>query len=73
MTPRVRLAVLAVVVTALPVVLWIWQPVGVTELRDTVHGYGGMAPVVWVVLSSLLGAALFPGPVLAIRPRARAA
>lgn len=65
MTPRVRLAVLVVAITALPVVLWIWQPVSVADLRDHVHGYGGMAPVVWVVLSSLLGAALFPGPLLA--------
>ena len=56
---------LALVITALPIVLWVWSPVSVGELRDTVHGYGDAAPFVWVLVSAALGAALFPGPVLA--------
>ena len=65
MTPRVRLAVLVAVISALPVVLWVWQPLSVADLRGWVAGYGGAAPVVWVLVSSLLGAALLPGPLLA--------
>jgi len=64
-TPRVRLAVLVVVITVLPVVLWVWQPVSVDGLRSWVSGYGPLAPAAFVLVSSLLGAALFPGPLLA--------
>ena len=65
MTPRVRLAVLVVTITALPVALWLWQPVSVPALRSWVEGYGPLAPLAFLVVSVLLGAALFPGPVLA--------
>ena len=65
MTPRARLAVLVVVITAVPVVLWLWQPVSVPALRSWVDGYGLMAPLAFLVVSTALGAALFPGPLLA--------
>ena len=65
MTPRVRLAVLVVVVTVLPVLLYAFHVLDAHQLRDAVHRVGPWAPVVWVVVSALLGAALFPGPVLA--------
>lgn len=35
------------------------------QLRDQVHAAGPLAPLVWIPVSALLGAALFPGPVLA--------
>jgi uncharacterized membrane protein YdjX (TVP38/TMEM64 family) len=64
-TPRVRLAVLVTVITALPVLLFVLHVVDAHQLRDEVHRAGPWAPIVWVVVSSLLGAALLPGPVLA--------
>ncbi|MFN2537067.1 MAG: VTT domain-containing protein, partial [Mycobacteriales bacterium] len=65
MTPRVRLAVLVVVISVLPVVLYVCHVVDAHGLRDAVRETGPWAPVVWVVVSALLGAALFPGPLLA--------
>lgn len=65
MTPRVRLAVLLVAITALPITLYAADLVDARGLRDAVHGYGDAAPFVWVLLSAALGAALLPGPVLA--------
>lgn len=65
MTPRARLAVLVVVITALPLVLWLWQPVSVGALRSWVDGYGLVAPLAFLVVSTALGTALFPGPLLA--------
>jgi uncharacterized membrane protein YdjX (TVP38/TMEM64 family) len=64
-TPRVRLAVLVVVITVLPVLLYGFHVVDAHGLRDFVHQAGPWAPLAWVVVSALLGAALFPGPVLA--------
>jgi uncharacterized membrane protein YdjX (TVP38/TMEM64 family) len=64
-TPRVRLAVLVVVITVLPVLLYVFHVVDAHGLRDFVHQAGPWAPLVWVVVSAALGAALFPGPVLA--------
>jgi uncharacterized membrane protein YdjX (TVP38/TMEM64 family) len=54
-----------VVITTVPVALWLWSPVSVSGLGDTIHGYGSWAPLVWVLVSAILGAALFPGPLLA--------
>ena len=65
MTPRVRLAVLVVVITVLPVLLYVFHVIDAHQLRDDVHRAGPWAPIVWVAVSALLGAALFPGPVLA--------
>ena len=65
MTPRLRLAVLIAVITVLPVLLYLLHVLDAHELRDTVHRAGPWAPVLWVLVSALLGAALFPGPVLA--------
>ena len=65
MTPRVRLAVLIAVITVLPVLLYLLHVLDAHELRDAVHRAGPWAPLLWIVVSALLGAALFPGPVLA--------
>ena len=65
MTPRVRLAVLVGVITVVPVLLYVFHVLDARELRDTVEQAGPWAPLVWVVVSALLGAALFPGPLLA--------
>ena len=65
MTPRLRLAVLIAVITVLPVLLFAFHVVDAHQLRDEVHRAGPWAPVVWVAVSALLGAALLPGPVLA--------
>ena len=65
MTPRVRLAVLAVTVTTVGLVLPLSDLVSAEQLRDLVDRAGPFAPVAWVLLSSLLGALLLPGPVLA--------
>ncbi|MDX6266743.1 MAG: hypothetical protein QOD70_1483 [Frankiales bacterium] len=65
MTPRVRLAVLVVAITLLPVLLYTFHVVDAHGLRDFVHQAGPWAPLAWVVVSAALGAALFPGPVLA--------
>lgn len=65
MTPRVRLAVLAVTVTTVGLVLTLSDLVSAEQLRDLVDRAGPLAPVAWVLLSSLLGALLLPGPVLA--------
>lgn len=65
MTPRVRLAVLAVTVTTVGLVLTLSDLVSAEQLRDLVDRAGPFAPVAWVLLSSLLGALLLPGPVLA--------
>jgi len=64
-TPRVRLAVLVGVITVVPVLLYVFHVLDARELRDTVEQAGPWAPLVWVVVSALLGAALFPGPLLA--------
>lgn len=65
MTPRVRLAVLTVVVGSAGLALALSDVVSAEQLRDVVDRAGPFAPLAWVVLSCLLGAALFPGPVLA--------
>ena len=65
MGPRARLIVLSVVVTAVPVVLALTDVISVSALRDTVREFGPLAPLAWIVLSAALGAALFPGPLLA--------
>jgi uncharacterized membrane protein YdjX (TVP38/TMEM64 family) len=57
--------VLLVVISVLPVALYLSHALDAGALRGWVDQYGGGAPVVWVVVSALLGAALFPGPVLA--------
>jgi uncharacterized membrane protein YdjX (TVP38/TMEM64 family) len=57
--------VLLAVITVAPVLLYVFHVVDAHQLRDAVHRTGPWAPVVWVVLSALLGAAMFPGPVLA--------
>ena len=65
MTPRVRLAVLGVTVTTVGLLLTLSDVVSADQLRDLVERAGPLAPVAWVLLSSLLGALLLPGPVLA--------
>lgn len=65
MGPRARLIALAVVVTAVPIVLALLDVVSVADLRHTVREFGPLAPLAWVVISAGLGAALFPGPLLA--------
>lgn len=65
MPPRVRLAVLTVVVAGAAVVLALTDVVSEQALRDRVEPFGWAAPVAWVLLSTVLGAALLPGPVLA--------
>lgn len=65
MGPRARLTLLTVVVTAVPVVLALADVISVGQLRGTVREFGPLAPVAWVLISAALGAALFPGPLLA--------
>jgi uncharacterized membrane protein YdjX (TVP38/TMEM64 family) len=65
MGPRLRLGALAVSLCALTVVLQLLHLLDPHQLRDAVHQAGPLAPVVWVVVSALLGAALLPGPLLA--------
>lgn len=65
MTPRRRLAVLVVAITVVPVLLYLLHVLDAHQLRDAVHRAGPWAPLAWVVVSALLGAALLPGPVLA--------
>jgi uncharacterized membrane protein YdjX (TVP38/TMEM64 family) len=63
--PRARLILLTAVVTAVPVVLALTDVLSVAALRDAVREFGPLAPLAWVAISAALGAALFPGPLLA--------
>jgi uncharacterized membrane protein YdjX (TVP38/TMEM64 family) len=65
MGPRLRLAVLTVVLCTVPVLLQVFDLIDADQLRDQVHQAGPLAPVAWVFVSAALGAALFPGPLLA--------
>ncbi len=65
MTPRRRLALLAVVVTATPLVLALTGVVSASGLRAVVERTGPAAPLAYVLLGTLLGVLLAPGPVLA--------
>lgn len=65
MGPRARLIALSAVVTAVPVVLALTDVVSVAALRDAVREFGPWAPLAWIAISAALGAALFPGPLLA--------
>ena len=60
-----RLAALALFVVACFVVVSAPGSLSSDRVRDWVDGYGVAAPLVFIVVSSLLTGALFPGPLLA--------
>jgi len=60
-----RLVLLAAVLVALLAVAWIVRPFSQDEVRDAVEPAGALAPLVFVVVAGVLGALLFPGPLLA--------
>jgi uncharacterized membrane protein YdjX (TVP38/TMEM64 family) len=60
-----RLAFLCVALLALFAVFWILQPISKGDVRDAVESVGVAAAPTFVVLASLLGVVLVPGPLLA--------
>ena len=62
---RVRLAVLAGALALCAVGLALSGSVSAEGVRDRLDGLGVLGPVVFVLVSSLLTVALFPGPLLA--------
>lgn len=63
--PRVRLAVLAGGIATAIILLAVSGSFSVTTVRDQVRGAGIAAPVVFVLVSTVLTAMFFPGPLLA--------
>jgi uncharacterized membrane protein YdjX (TVP38/TMEM64 family) len=60
-----RLAVVAAALAAAFVAFWVLDLVDTADVRALVEPFGAAAPVVFVGVSALLGAALVPGPLLA--------
>jgi uncharacterized membrane protein YdjX (TVP38/TMEM64 family) len=60
-----RLASLLAVLVAAFAAFWIFDLVDADDIRDTVEGFGPLAPLAYVVVAAALGAALVPGPILA--------
>ena len=68
MTPRAARARLVVLVAALAVAFaafWLFDLVDRGDVRALVEPFGWAAPLAYVVVSAVLGAALVPGPILA--------
>jgi uncharacterized membrane protein YdjX (TVP38/TMEM64 family) len=63
--PLIRLAALALLVTAAFVVVGTQLELSADGVRDHVDGYGAAGPLVFIVVSACLTVALFPGPLLA--------
>lgn len=61
----VRLAVVVAVLTAAFVAFWVLDLLDTRDVRAVMEPFGALAPIAYVVVSALLGAALVPGPVLA--------
>jgi uncharacterized membrane protein YdjX (TVP38/TMEM64 family) len=61
----VRLAVFAAFLLALFYLLAVRHVVNVEEVRRTVSATGPAAPLIYVVVSAILGAVFVPGPILA--------
>ena len=64
--PRLRLAVLVACLVGAGAVFTFGDVLSAEQVRDAVDGLGPAAPVAFVVVSSVLAAALVPGPVLAV-------
>jgi len=62
--PRARLALLVAGLAVLYVVFGLLRVVSQEEVRGLVEGAGAGAPLVFVVVSAVLGALLIPGPLL---------
>lgn len=62
---RVRLAALAVAVISLFVVVALSGSLSADRVRDVVGDHGLLGPLIFIVVAALLGAAFFPGPLLA--------
>ena len=60
-----RLGGLAAGVAALFAIVVVSSELSADAVRDRVDGFGAAAPLVFVAVSALLGACLFPGPLLA--------
>ena len=65
MSPRARLAALALTVVSGLVVVLLSGGLSAERVRGWVDGYGAAAPAVFVLVSATLTCALFPGPLLA--------
>ena len=65
LTPWVRLGALGGVLVAAFVAFWLLDLVDRSDVQGLVEPFGAVAPVVFVVVAALLGAALVPGPILA--------
>ena len=65
MSARLRLALLVASVACLFVVIALSGSLSADKVRDWVDGYGAAGPLVFIVVSSLLTIACFPGPLLA--------
>lgn len=64
MGPRLRLALLALLLCAVPIAFAL-SDLSVQPVRDAVDGAGAWGPFLYVVASAALGALLLPGPLLA--------
>lgn len=64
MSPRGRLIALVAFVAALFAVAALSGGLSAHRVRDWVDGHGALGPVLFVVVSSLLTVAFFPGPIL---------
>src|SRR4051794_2877127 len=60
-----RLVLLTGVLVVLLAIAWIVRPFSQDDVRDLVEPAGAWAPLVYVAVSGVLGALLFPGPLLA--------
>jgi uncharacterized membrane protein YdjX (TVP38/TMEM64 family) len=60
-----RLALVVALLAAAFAAFWIFDLLDTADVRALVDPFGALAPVAYVVVSALLGAALVPGPVLA--------
>lgn len=63
--PGVRLAALAAVVGTAFVVVALSGSLSADRVRDWIDGFGAAGPMVFIALSTVLGCAFFPGPLLA--------
>jgi uncharacterized membrane protein YdjX (TVP38/TMEM64 family) len=62
---RPRLVLLALALATCVAVFAVTGSLSSGAVRDRVHGFGAVAPLVFVLASSLLTVVLFPGPLLA--------
>ena len=60
-----RLGALLAVLAGAFAAFWVFDLVDRQDVRGAVDGFGAAAPLAYVVVSALLGAALVPGPILA--------